>query len=180
MVNTYTNMTKPLFWKPSNTSSPSLYVPLVLQTLQLIASPLKNDAAKDDELNGELYNAILNEEVENVIKLCERFTDHAMHRLNIHKDTVLHVATYSKQTDLVLGLLEAFPHHHIHKMTTSKNVSGNTVLHEVATLDDGFVEVATKMLENAEGLSMRNELGESVLFQAARYGKINIFNFLAD
>ena len=180
MVNTYTNMTKPLFWKPSNTSSPSLYVPLVLQTLQLIASPLKNDAAKDDELNGELYNAILNEEVENVIKLCERFADHAMHRLNIHKDTVLHVATYSKQTDLVLGLLEAFPHHHIHKMTTSKNVSGNTVLHEVATLDDGFVEVATKMLENAEGLSMRNELGERVLFQAARYGKINIFNFLAD
>ena len=123
MVNTYTNMTKPLFWKPSNTSSPSLYVPLVLQTLQLIACPLKNDAAKDDELNGELYNAILNEEVENVIKLCERFADHATRRLTIHEDTVLHVATYSKQTDLVLGLLEALPHHHIHKMTTSKNVS---------------------------------------------------------
>ena len=84
-----------------------------------MASTLENDAAKDDELNGELYNAILNEEVENVIKLCERFADHAMHRLTIHKD--------------------------------------------------------------AEGLlSMRNELAERVLFQAARYGKINIFNFLAD
>ena len=116
-----------------------------------------------------------------MIKICERFADHATRRLTIHEDTVLHVATYSKQTDLVLGLLEALPHHHIHKMTTRKNVSGNTVLHEVATLDDGLVKLATKMLEKAEGLlSMHNELGERVLLQAARYGKINILNFLAD
>ncbi|KAK7850410.1 hypothetical protein CFP56_001015 [Quercus suber] len=133
-----------------------------------MASMLENE----DRLKGELYNAILKEDVEKVIELCERFADHAMHRLTIHEDTVLHVATYSKQTGLVLRLLEALPHHHIHKITTSKNVSGNTVLHEVATLDDCYsVEVATKILEKAPGLlSMRNELGESVLFQSARYG----------
>ena len=142
-----------------------------------MASMLENE----DKLKGELYNAILKEDVEKVIELCERFADHAMHRLTIHEDTVLHVATYSKQTGLVLRLLEALPQHHIHKITTSKNVSGNTVLHEVATLDDCSVEVATKILEKApELLSMRNELGESVLFQSARYGKIKIFNFLAD
>nr|POF03619.1 hypothetical protein CFP56_54269 [Quercus suber] len=143
-----------------------------------MASMLENE----DRLKGELYNAILKEDVEKVIELCERFADHAMHRLTIHEDTVLHVATYSKQTGLVLRLLEALPHHHIHKITTSKNVSGNTVLHEVATLDDCYsVEVATKILEKAPGLlSMRNELGESVLFQSARYGKIKIFNFLED
>ena len=131
-----------------------------------MACTLENDAAKDDELNWELYNAILNEEVENVIKLCERFADHATRRLTIHEDTVLHVATYSKQTDLVLGLLEALPHHHIHKMTTSKNVSWNTIHHEVATLDGGLVEVAAKMLEKAEGLlSMHNELGKEYSFR---------------
>ena len=88
-------MTNPLFWKPSNTSSPSFYVPLVSLTLQLMASTLENDAAKDDELNGELYNAILNEEVENVTKLCERFADHAMHRLTIHKDTILSLSIHN-------------------------------------------------------------------------------------
>ena len=135
----------------------------------------------EDKLKGKLYDAILKEDVEKVKELCERFADHAMHRLTIHEDTVLHVATYSKQTGLVLRLLEALPQHHIHKITTSKNVSGNTVLHEVATLDDCSVEVARKILEKAsELLSMRNELGESVLFQSARYGKIKIFNFLAD
>ena len=163
--------------KPSNTSPPSFHVPLVLQTLQLMASMLENE----DKLKGKLYNAILKGDVEKVIELCERFADHAMQRLTIHEDTVLHVATYSKQTGLVLRLLEALPQHHIHKITTSKNVSGNTVLHEVATLDDCSVEVARKILEKAsELLSMRNELGESVLFQSARYGKIKIFNFLAD
>uniref|UniRef100_A0A7N2R5H1 Ankyrin repeat-containing protein n=1 Tax=Quercus lobata TaxID=97700 RepID=A0A7N2R5H1_QUELO len=135
----------------------------------------------DDKLNGELYNALLKEEMENVIKLCERVPDHAMHVVTIHNDTVLHLATYSKQAELVLGLLQALPHHLIEKMTTCKNVTGNTVLHEAATLDDRSVEIATKMLEKApELLNICNELGESVLFQAARYGKTQIFNFLAD
>ena len=135
----------------------------------------------DDKLNGELYNALLKEEMENVINLCERVPDHAMHAVAIHNDTVLHLATYSKQAELVLRLLQVLPHHLIEKMTTRKNVTGNTVLHEAATLDDRSVEIATKMLEKApELLNICNELGESVLFQAARYGKTQIFNFLAD
>ena len=37
------------------------------------------------------------------------------------------------------------------------------------------------MLNRARGLlSMRNELGETAHFRAARYGKIQIFNFLAN
>ena len=40
---------------------------------------------------------------------------------------------------------------------------------------------AREMLNRARGfLSMLNELGETVLFRAARYGKIQIFNFLAN
>lgn len=133
----------------------------------------------DDKLNRELYNALLKEEMENVIKLCERVPDHAMHVVTIHKDTVLHLATYSKQAELVIELMQALPHHLIKKMTC-KNDTGNTVLHEAATLDDRSVEIATKMLEQAPKLLNKfNKLGESVLFQAARYGKTQIFDFLA-
>ncbi|XP_030968777.1 uncharacterized protein LOC115989250 isoform X3 [Quercus lobata] len=135
----------------------------------------------DDKLNGELYNALLKEEMENVIKLCERVPDRAMHVVTIHKDTVLHLATYSKQAELVLGLMQALPDPLTEKMTC-KNDTGNTVLHEAATLDDDCsVQIAKKMLEKApELLNICNELGESVLFQAARYGKTRIFDFLAD
>lgn len=133
----------------------------------------------DDKLNGELYNALLKEEMENVIKLCERVPDRAMHVVTIHKDTVLHLATYSKQAELVHRLMQALPDHLTEKMTC-KNDTGNTVLHEAATLDDCSVGIAKKMLEKAPKLlNICNELGESVLFQAARYGKTRIFNFLA-
>uniref|UniRef100_A0A7N2LT09 Uncharacterized protein n=1 Tax=Quercus lobata TaxID=97700 RepID=A0A7N2LT09_QUELO len=86
-----------------------LLAPTGLMTLQSMASMLGNE----DKLKRELYNAILKEDVGKVIELCEGFDDHAMHGLTIHGDTVLHVATYSKQTGLVLRLLEALHHHHI-------------------------------------------------------------------
>ena len=64
-----------------------------------------------------------------------------------------------------------------------KNRSGNTILHEAATLDQkSSVMIAEEMIKrdrDRELLSMRNELGETPLFRAARYGKTEIFNFLA-
>ena len=55
---------------------------------------------KDHKLNGELYRALLNEDEEKVIQLCELIDNHALHKLTIHNDTVLHKAAYYKQTDL--------------------------------------------------------------------------------
>ncbi|XP_030970656.1 ankyrin repeat and sterile alpha motif domain-containing protein 1B-like [Quercus lobata] len=106
--------------------------------------------------------------------------DHALHILTIHEDTVLHKAAYSKQADLVLSLLEDLPSCPDDKMRR-KNRSGNTILHEAATLDHGSsVKVAEEMIKrDQELLRMRNELGETPLFRAARYGKSEIFNFLA-
>ena len=141
----------------------------------------KADAAKDHELNGKLYKALLKEEADQVILLCEGIEDHALHKLTVHDDTVLHKATYAKQGDLVLRLLDALPHHHLYKMT-GKNDIGNTILHEAATLDqENSVTVATKMLEKAPKLlSETNDIGETALFRAARYGKTEIFHFLAE
>ncbi|XP_059437030.1 uncharacterized protein LOC132170153 [Corylus avellana] len=142
---------------------------------------MRSDVAKDHELNGELYRALLNEEADKVIRLCEGIDDHSLHILTIHNDTVLHKATYAKQGNLVLSLLDALPHHLLHKITCPNN-TGNNMLHEAATLDqDNSVEIAKKMLEkDPELLSKTNKLGETALFRAARYGKTDIFNFLAD
>ncbi|XP_059437036.1 uncharacterized protein LOC132170159 [Corylus avellana] len=147
----------------------------------MASTAAEKDAAKDHELNGKLYKALLKEEADQVIQLCEGIEDHALHKLTVHNDTVLHKATYAKQGNLVLRLLDALPHHHLYKMTC-KNDIGNTILHEAATLDqENSVEVATKMLEKApELLSVANNIGETALFRAARYGKTEIFDFLAE
>uniref|UniRef100_A0A7N2LSX8 Uncharacterized protein n=1 Tax=Quercus lobata TaxID=97700 RepID=A0A7N2LSX8_QUELO len=54
---------------------------------------------------------------------------------------------------------------------TRTNQTGNTILHEAATLDHAYsVNIAREMLYRARGLlSMCNELGETALFRAARY-----------
>ena len=141
----------------------------------------KRVVSKDHESNGKLYDALLKEDTEAVIKLCADMEDHALHILTIHEDTVLHKAAYSRQADLVLSLLKDLPPCHGNKLGR-KNRSGNTILHEAATLDQGnSVIVAEEMINrDQELLRMRNELGETPLFRAARYGKTKIFNFLAD
>ncbi|KAK7832036.1 ankyrin repeat-containing protein bda1 [Quercus suber] len=141
----------------------------------------KRGVYKDHESNGKLYEALLKEDTKAVLKLCADMEEHALHILTIHEDTVLHKAAYSKQADLVLSLLKDLPSCHDNKLGR-KNRSGNTILHEAATLDqESSVKVAEEMIKrDQELLRMRNELGETPLFRAARYGKTEIFNFLAD
>jgi hypothetical protein len=141
---------------------------------------MMDSTAEDHELNGKLYKALLNEDEEKVIRLCEGIEDHALHKLTIHNDTVLHKAAYSKQTNLVHRLLEKLQSDdHLYKMTQIKNSNGNTILHEAATLDQACI--AKEIFEKAPDLlSARNDLGETALFRAARYGKTECFNFLAD
>ena len=137
-------------------------------------STTENDVDEIHKSNGKLYQALLNEEAQEVINMCNGLEDHALHELTIHKDTVLHKATYLKQANLVLKLLEDLPACHLDKMTRT-NQTGNTILHEEATLDQAYsVDIAREMLNRAWGV------GETALFWAARYGKIQIFNFLAN
>ncbi|XP_044483286.1 protein ACCELERATED CELL DEATH 6-like isoform X2 [Mangifera indica] len=139
-------------------------------------------ARDDDEkhcINSELYKALMIvEDEEKVIELCRKIPDHALHILTIHDDTVLHMATYSKKDRLVLRLLDELPDCYLHKMTRQNN-AGNTILHDTATSNHAL-PVADKVLKKAPGLlGIRNNNGEAALFRAARYGKTDIFNFLA-
>ncbi|KAK9175855.1 hypothetical protein WN944_027865 [Citrus x changshan-huyou] len=150
-----------------------LHVPLLMMCSVI------EDTGSKHKINGELYNALLiREDEQKVIELCRKVPDHALYILTIHHDTVLHMATYSKKRNLVLKLLDELPDQYLNKMTR-QNQAGNTILHETAT-SNLAIPVAEKLLKKEPGLlGMRNNNGETALLRAARYGKADIFNFLA-
>ncbi|KAL7185570.1 hypothetical protein ACSBR2_027504 [Camellia fascicularis] len=134
------------------------------------------DYAEDSR---EIYIALMREEENKVLQLCEKFQDGPLHVITIHNDTVLHMATYSKQTDLVLNLLKRVSSDHIHKMTHQNGV-GNTILHEAAT-SDKLLPAAIEMLRIApQLLNICNKFDETALYRAARFGKLDMFKFLDD
>ncbi|KAH7561037.1 hypothetical protein ACOSP7_016419 [Xanthoceras sorbifolium] len=137
------------------------------------------DDLEKHKINSELYDALMmREDEKKVIELCRKVPDHALHILTVHDDTVIHMAVYSKKSDLVLKLLDELPDMYLDKMTR-QNQAGNTILHETATSNHAL-PVADKVLRTAPGLlGMRNNNGETALFRSARYGKSEIFNFLA-
>ncbi|XP_059661987.1 ankyrin repeat-containing protein At5g02620-like isoform X2 [Cornus florida] len=127
--------------------------------------------------NKELYDALITGDEDKVVELCRNIPEGPLHILTIHNDTVLHMATYSKQNDLVLKLLEEFPGSHLDKMSLQNDI-GNTILHEAATSNRN-VPVAKEMLRREPKLLyMRNQGGETALFRAVRYGKKEMFEFL--
>ncbi|KAI8000045.1 hypothetical protein LOK49_LG09G00219 [Camellia lanceoleosa] len=132
---------------------------------------------EDHSLNADLYKALMSGEENKVIQQCEDLADGPLHILTIHDDTVLHMATYTKQTDIVLHLLEKLDSQHLDKMTRQNDI-GNTILHEVAGVEKS-VTVARKILEmEPKLLSMSNKHGETALFRAAAYGRTEMFEFL--
>ena len=134
----------------------------------------------DHELNQRLYHALKNQNAKQVIDLCQEAQDGPLHITSIHKDTVLHLACYSKQRDLALQLVGLLPNNLNQPLTEVKNDVGNTILHEVATANQ-MADVAVEMLKKEPMLlSARNSLGETPLFRAVRFGKIRMFNLLAD
>uniref|UniRef100_A0A5B7ALN6 PGG domain-containing protein n=1 Tax=Davidia involucrata TaxID=16924 RepID=A0A5B7ALN6_DAVIN len=129
--------------------------------------------------NKELYAALMSGDERKVIELCRQIPEGPLHILTIHNDTVLHMATYSKQKELVLNLLKEVPENQSDKLT-HQNEIGNTILQEAAT-SNRIVPAAEEMLRRApELLSMRNRNGETALFRAARFGKNDMFRFLDD
>lgn len=139
----------------------------------------QTDDLEKQRINAELTIALMiNQDERRVRELCRRLPDHALHILTIHDDTVLHMATHTKTSDFVLSLLDELPHTLLDKMSR-QNEAGNTILHETSTNNEA-VRVADKLLRLAPGLlGMRNNNGESALFRAARYGRVEVFNFLA-
>lgn len=99
-----------------------------------------------------------------------------MHVITIHDDSVLHVALYSMQIELVNKLLDRLSKDN--KFIMHANAVGNTILHEAATYDK-FHSVAKKMLKlQSQLLTATNNNMETPLFRAARYGQMKMFKYL--
>nr|XP_034931757.1 uncharacterized protein LOC118062160 [Populus alba] len=146
--------------------------------MEPLMSPGTNEIDRKQKINGNLYSALMKGNKKRVAELCQKIQDHALHVITVNDDTVLHMATYAKEASLVENLLDELPRHHLDKLTRQNGV-GNTILHETAT-SNHTVPVADKLLKRAPGLlGMRNHNGETALFRAARYGKTDMFNFLA-
>ncbi|KAF2308682.1 hypothetical protein GH714_012284 [Hevea brasiliensis] len=142
-------------------------------------SSSNEDVDTKHRINGALYSSLIAGDKEKTLELCRKVSDHALHRITVDDDTVLHMATYAKEaTDLVLKLLDELPEHHLDKLTR-QNTLGNTILHEAAT-NINAIPIAEKLLKKAPGLlGMRNRNGETALFRAARYGNTAMLKFLA-
>ncbi|XP_060212659.1 uncharacterized protein LOC132640193 isoform X1 [Lycium barbarum] len=132
-------------------------------------------------INKELYSALMKQESNKVIQLCQKLQEGPLHILTVHDDTVLHVAAYSKQKDLVLRLLKEletrFPEFPLDRLK-HRNDTGDTILHDIATFDR-LDSAAKVILDRAPDLlRMRNKGGDTALFRAVRYGKEVMFKFL--
>ncbi|KAL4585377.1 hypothetical protein LXL04_009996 [Taraxacum kok-saghyz] len=131
------------------------------------------------KINADLYDALMTQNDAKVVAICRKIPRGPLHTLTIHEDTVLHMATYHKRTDLALDLLAMVSVCDYHKLTW-QNSGGNTILHETGT-NNGTVKVAAEVLRMAPMLlNMTNKEGETALFYAARHGKSKPFRFIHD
>ncbi|KAL7593666.1 hypothetical protein Lser_V15G32030 [Lactuca serriola] len=128
-------------------------------------------------INADLYKALSEGDDANVCDICRDLPDGPLHKLTIHDDTVLHIASYYKRNKLILQLLSLLPEDQPDKLTL-KNDVGNTILHATAT-NNKTVEAAAEMLRRAPSLlTMTDMMGETPFFRASRFGKSKSFHFL--
>ncbi|GMP83526.1 hypothetical protein CsSME_00037408 [Camellia sinensis var. sinensis] len=85
--------------------------------------------------NREIYEALLRGKGNRVIELFKQVPKGPLHVLTMHQDTVLHMATFSEQQDIVSNLLRELPEENtdissrsnMMLLVTVKNDWGNTL-----------------------------------------------------
>ncbi|KVI09398.1 Ankyrin repeat-containing protein, partial [Cynara cardunculus var. scolymus] len=133
--------------------------------------------SRNHRTDADLFKALSDGDDAKVCEICRELPDGPLHRLTIHNDSILHIASYYKHNKLVLQLLNLIPENQPEKLML-KNEAGKTLLHATAT-SNRTVEAAAEMLRRAPLLlSMTDRLGETALFRSARYGKTQTFKFL--
>ena len=156
-------------------------------TLERCKNPsLSKDALMADtnstdqqELQDQLFIHLISKDDKKVTKLCSSHREGPLQRISVYNDTVLHMASRFKRSKLVRDLLEMLPKERNHELAATKNNAGSNILHEVAA-SDTMKDVAEEMLKrDSELLIAPNDLGETPIFCAARYGQTEMFKFLA-
>ena len=115
-----------------------------------------------------------------VRRQCGTVPEGPLQRSSIYDDKVLHMAAHSKKNNLLLDLLKMIPADRNHELSDIRNTDGNTILHEVATRN-AMASAAIELLKRDPELTIAaNNLGETPIFCAVRYGLIQMYQILAD
>ncbi|KAJ9705701.1 hypothetical protein PVL29_003669 [Vitis rotundifolia] len=137
------------------------------------------NSTDQQELQAQLFFHLISKDDKKVTQLCSSHREGPLQRISVYNDTVLHMASRFKRRKLVRDLLEMLPKDCNHELAATENNAGSNILHEVAA-SDTMKDVAEEMLKrDPELLIARNELGETPIFCAARYGQTEMFKFLA-
>lgn len=134
-------------------------------------------------MSGEaLYRALTQKDGPKVRELCQKHPEGPFLALTQRRDSVLQKALYSRQVDLVLHLLadakQRWQQDFHKKLGEHVNIRKSNILHVAAT-HDSCIQAAIKILEYADHLiTFQNEVGESPIFLAVRYGQLKMFKFL--
>ncbi|WJZ84421.1 hypothetical protein VitviT2T_004026 [Vitis vinifera] len=137
------------------------------------------DTNSTDQQEAQLFFHLISKDDKKVTQLCSSHPEGPLQRISVYNDTVLHMASRFKRSKLVRDLLEMLPKECNHELAATKNNAGSNILHEVAA-SDTMKDVAEGMLKRGpELLIARNDLGETPIFCAARYGQTEMFKFLA-
>ncbi|XP_034682192.1 uncharacterized protein LOC117911876 [Vitis riparia] len=137
------------------------------------------NSTNQQELQAQLFFHLISKDDKEVTDLCSSHREGPLRRISVYNDTVLHMASRFKRSRLVRDLLEMLPEECNHKLAVTENNAGSNILHEVAA-SDTMINVAEEMLKrDPELLIARNDLGETPIFCAARYGQTEMFKFLA-
>ncbi|XP_010666480.2 uncharacterized protein LOC104883631 isoform X1 [Beta vulgaris subsp. vulgaris] len=101
---------------------------------------------------------------------------------NIHNCSVLHLACYFQNFDLATDLLNSMDESTLALLWDTRNAWGSTVLHDAATSKHPKgLEFVKLLLQKVPYLLLQHDnMGESAVFQAIRYGKRNVYCFLVD
>ncbi|RVW83472.1 hypothetical protein CK203_051730 [Vitis vinifera] len=137
------------------------------------------NSTDQQELQAQLFFHLISKDDKKVTQLCCSHREGPLQRISVYNDTVLHMASRFKRSKLVRDLLEMLPKDCNHELADTENNAGSNILHEVAA-SDTMIDVAELMLKrDPELLIARNDLGETPIFCAARYGQTEMFKFLA-
>ncbi|KAL6346959.1 hypothetical protein AAG906_006019 [Vitis piasezkii] len=137
------------------------------------------NSTDQQEPQAQLFFHLISKDDKMVTQVCSSHREGPLQRISVYNDTVLHMASRFKRSKLVRDLLEMLPEERNHELAATKNNAGSNILHEVAA-SDTMKDVAEEMLKrDSELLIAPNDLGETPIFCAARYGQTEMFKFLA-
>ncbi|XVE51046.1 hypothetical protein DITRI_Ditri02bG0007000 [Diplodiscus trichospermus] len=142
----------------------------------------------------DAYAKVLAGDVQGLKGIYQKNPDALFNPITARRDTIFHVAAYRGREAVLRALVEMVPQSKKRELLKTKNIHGNTTLHEVATtsnikaidllikellFSDGPLNHETDISEREKILGDRNKLGETPLFRAAEYGNKRMVMYLA-